>query len=68
MLERKDHELRLYRMCTDRNYDTSFPSDAAKMVWYKDAGEVAMHSCPDDREKDLALSFRSSTFGSGSPP
>lgn len=65
-LVRKDYELRLYRMCTDRNYDTSFPSDAAKMVWYKDAGEVAMHSCPDDREKDLALSFRSSTFGSGS--
>ena len=36
------------------------------MVWYKDAGEVAMHSAPEDTGKDLALSFRSSTFGSGS--
>ena len=65
-LLRRDYELRLYRMCTDQNYDTAFPADAAKMVWYKDAGEVAMHSHPEDTEKDLALSFRSSTFGSGS--
>ena len=65
-LLRRDYELRLYRMCTDQNYNTAFPADAAKMVWYKDAGEVAMHSHPEDTEKDLALSFRSSTFGSGS--
>ena len=65
-LLRRDYELRLYRMCTDQNYDTAFPADAAKMVWYKDAGEVAMHSHPEDTGKDLALSFRSSTFGSGS--
>lgn len=65
-LLRRDYELRLYRMCTDQDYDTAFPADAAKIVWYKDAGEVAMHSHPEDTEKDLALSFRSSTFGSGS--
>ena len=65
-LLRRDYELRLYRMCTDQDYNTTFPAGADKMVWYKDAGEVAMHSAPEDVEKDLALSFRSSTFGSGS--
>lgn len=65
-LLRRDYELRLYRMCTEQDYNTAFPAGADKMVWYKDAGEVAMHSAPEDVEKDLALSFRSSTFGSGS--
>ena len=53
-------------MCTEQDYNTAFPAEADKMVWYKDAGEVAMHSAPEDTGKDLALSFRSSTFGSGS--
>ena len=65
-LLRRDYELRLYRMCTEQDYNTVFPAGADKMVWYKDAGEVAMHSDPEDTGKDLALSFRSSTFGSGS--
>ena len=65
-LLRRDYELRLYRMCTEQDYNTVFPAGADKMVWYKDAGEVAMHSAPEDTGKDLALSFRSSTFGSGS--
>lgn len=65
-LLRRDYELRLYRMCTDQDYNTAFPAEADKMVWYKDAGEVAMHSAPEETERDLALSFRSSTFGSGS--
>lgn len=65
-LLRRDYELRLYRMCTEQDYNTAFPAGADKMVWYKDAGEVAMHSAPEDTGKDLALSFRSSTFGSGS--
>lgn len=65
-LLRRDYELRLYRMCTDQDYNIVFPAGADKMVWYKDAGEVAMHSAPEDTERDLALSFRSSTFGSGS--
>ncbi len=62
----RDYELRLYRMCTEQDYNTTFPARADKMVWYKDAGEVAMYSAPEDTGKDLALSFRSSTFGSGS--
>ena len=65
-LLRRDYELRLYRMCTEQDYNTTFPARADKMVWCKDAGEVAMHSAPEDTGKDLALSFRSSTFGSGS--
>ena len=65
-LVQADYELRLYRMCADRSYDTALPADAPHLVWYKDAGEVAMHSRPGDTEHDLALSFRSSTFGSGS--
>lgn len=65
-LLRQDYELRLYRMCANRSYETSLPANAAKLVWYKDAGEVAMHSRLGQADSDLALSFRSSTFGSGS--
>lgn len=65
-LIRQDYELRLYRMCADRTYSTALPTNAPKMKWYKDIGEVAMHSTPGDSEYDLVLSFRSSTFGSGS--
>ena len=61
-----DRLFRLYRMCSTRRYNTSLPADAAKMVWYEDTGEVTMHSCLTDTEKDVNLSFRSSTFGSGS--
>lgn len=62
----KDLELRLYRMCATRSYDTSLPANARKMLWYRDAGEVVMHSNLTDTDKDVNLSFRSSTFGSGS--
>lgn len=65
-LIQQDYELRLYRMCADRSYHTTLPTDAAKLIWYKDAGEVAIHSNLGNTSKDLALSFRSSTFGSGS--
>lgn len=65
-LVRQDYELRLYRMCSNRTYESALPEDAAKMVWYSDAGEVSMHSHLGDAGNDLALSFRSSTFGSGS--
>lgn len=65
-LVQQDYELRLYRMCADRTYDTFLPGNLPKMHWYEDIGEVAMHSRPGDTEHDLALSFRSSTFGSGS--
>lgn len=57
---------RLYRICSTHRYNTSLPVDAAKMVWYEDTGEVAMHSCLENTDKDVNLSFRSSTFGSGS--
>ena len=56
-LLRRDYELRLYRMCTEQDYNTAFPAGADKMVWYKDAGEVAMHSAPEDTGKDLALTL-----------
>lgn len=61
-----DLEMRLYRLCTPRSYDASLPADARKMVWYKDAGEVVMHSNLAQTTEDVNLSFRSSTFGSGS--
>lgn len=63
---RQDIELRLYRMASLHDYATELPEDYPKFVWYRDAGEVAMHSHLEDTERDLALSFRSSTFGSGS--
>lgn len=65
-LVQQDYELRLYRMCSNRTYESALPEGAAKMVWYTDAGEVSMHSHLGDTENDLALEFRSSTFGSGS--
>lgn len=61
-----DVELRLYRMCASRSYDTTLPDDAPRMVWNRDAGEVTMHSCLTDTDRDVNLSFRSSPFGSGS--
>lgn len=63
---RQDIELRLYRMTSLHDYATQLPEDYPKFVWYKDAGEVAMHSHLADTQNNLALSFRSSIFGSGS--
>lgn len=63
---RGDIELRLYRMCATRTYDTALPDHLSKMAWYRDIGEVAMHSHLGTVEEDVNLSFRSSTFGSGS--
>lgn len=63
---RQDIEMRLYRMASLRSYSTDLPADYPKFVWYKDAGEVAMHSNLTDTQNDLSLGFRSSTFGSGS--
>lgn len=62
-----DLDLRLYRICRNSSrYDTELPSDAPKMMWYKDIGEVVMHSNLASTANDLMLGFRSSTFGSGS--
>lgn len=63
----RDSDMRLYRMAScGIGYDTQLPEETPKLVWYKDAGEVAMHSNLANTEEDLALAFRSSTFGSGS--
>ena len=64
---RRDTELRLYRMGKPQAYNsTELPEDAPKMKWYKDIGEVVMHSDLENMADNLSLSFRSSTFGSGS--
>lgn len=63
---RKDYDLRLYRMVRNRSYTTDLPPNSPKLVWYKDAGEVAIHSDLRHTDRNLSLNFRSSTFGSGS--
>ncbi|MBM6866011.1 DUF4962 domain-containing protein [Bacteroides caecigallinarum] len=65
-LVKQDVDLRLYRMVRSGKYDTSLPSDAPKLKWYKDIGEVVIHSDLEYIEDNISLSFRSSTFGSGS--
>ncbi len=63
----QDHEMRIYRVCRGRQSYDAKPDDSASMLqWNKDCGEVAMHSNLFDVSNDLALGFRSSTFGSGS--
>lgn len=62
----QDYELRLYRMVSDGQYASDLPQNAPKLIWYKDAGEVAIHSDLSHMENNMSLSFRSSTFGSGS--
>lgn len=62
----QDYELRLYRMVRNQNYATTLPSNAPKLIWYKDAGEVAIHSNLSNPEQNLTIGFRSSTFASGS--
>ncbi|WP_278700798.1 DUF4962 domain-containing protein [Phocaeicola sartorii] len=62
----RDPEMRLYRMAANRTYETQLPASTEKMIWYKDAGEVVMHSNLADTDHNLSLAFRSSTFASGS--
>lgn len=63
----RDTEMRIYRMGKPQaSYTTDFPDDAPKMKWYEDIGEVVMHSDLENTDNNLTLSFRSSTFGSGS--
>lgn len=64
---RNDPDLRLYRMVNwDRTYASELPESTPKMKWLKDMGEVLVHSDLGNTDDDLSLSFRSSTFGSGS--
>lgn len=62
----EDTEMRIFRMCLPKNYSTDYPADMPKLKWYKDIGEVVMHSDLADTGNNLTVSFRSSTFGSGS--
>ena len=62
----QDYELRLYHMVRNQSYLTELPSNAPKLIWYKDAGEVAIHSDLSNPEQNLTIGFRSSTFASGS--
>lgn len=64
---RNDPDLRLYRMCNfDKKVATALPEDMPKMIWLQDMGEVLMHSDLNNSANDFSMSFRSSTFGSGS--
>lgn len=61
-----DWELRIYRMCNDDSYVSNLPDDVPLLTWYKDAGEVSIHSSLTENSDDLAIGFRSSQYGSGS--
>lgn len=61
-----DYEMRLYRMTRTADYNCVQPQHISRLMVYPDAGEVTMHSDITDTDSDLALAFRSSTFGSGS--
>ena len=62
-----DWEQRLMRICrADSRPESEVPEQAQMLTWYRDCGEVAMHSSLFDQSADTALGFRSSTFGSGS--
>ena len=65
---KNDLELCLYRMANFEKdgYLGTLPANHPKLKWMEDMGEVMMHSDIDDISNDFALSFRSSTFGSGS--
>lgn len=62
---RQDYLLRMDRM-VDPSYgydeEETLPG-TGKMIWYKDAGEVVMHSDLAHVENNLSLSFRSSRYG-----
>lgn len=60
---RTDYLLRLDRMVDGTTYTTDVPADLEKMVWYKDAGEVVMHSDLTDTDRNLSVAFRSSRYG-----
>lgn len=61
-----DWEMRIYRMCNEDTYTGALPDNVPLLTWYKDAGEVSIHSSLTEAADDLALGFRSSQYGSGS--
>lgn len=65
-LVRDDWNMRLYRMCQTDTYQNGLPDDVPMLAWYKDIGEVGMHTNLLEGGEDLAVGFRSSPYGSGS--
>lgn len=62
-----DWELRIYRMCNDDTYGgATIPDDIPMLTWFKDAGEVSIHTSLTEPSFDLSVGFRSSQYGSGS--
>lgn len=64
-----DFDMRLYRIGkSDKTYsaDQPLPADASKAIWFEDLGEMMAHSNLSRYRENLFLSFRSSSFGSGS--
>lgn len=64
-----DFDMRLYRIGkSDKTYPTDqpLPTDASKAIWFEDLGEMMAHSNLSRYRENLFLSFRSSSFGSGS--
>ena len=43
-------------MVRNQTYATDFPSNSPKLIWYKDAGEVAIHSDLAHTDRNLSLS------------
>lgn len=65
-----DFDIRLYRIArsASKSYPAleRLPEDAPKAVWLEDCGEMMAHSDLNGYRNNLFLSFRSSSFGSGS--
>lgn len=62
----EDINLRFYRMVRQKTYDGSnLPANAPRMAWYRDIGEVDIHSDLGGKD-DLTLSFRSAPYGTTS--
>lgn len=59
-----DFVFRLDRMVNSFGYSNARPDNIKKLIWYKDSGEAVIHSDLADTDSDLAVSFKSSRFGS----
>lgn len=60
---RGDFLLRPDRMLDNYTYSVEEEPYVDKMIWYKDAGEVVMHSDLLHTDNNMSLSFRSSRYG-----
>lgn len=62
----EDINLRFYRMVRRKSYEGStLPAYAPKMAWYRDIGEVDIHSNLGGSD-NMTLSFRSGPYGTNS--